>query len=510
MRSLTVLLTLLALLCAAVPAALAEPPASAPIEGYVFDRDISVGKRADVCRKNRPGTQALRGLIKATFKPRSADGDVCREKKAPGCPNRMNPPTSKCWSNHANGRAIDVMVTYKYRANADERARGDRVVNWLLATDSAGNTNARARRLGVQEILWFGMCWRSNKQSDRKVKSVGQMRKCGIDYHYNHPHLSLTHAGADKKTSWWRNGSVAPTPDQPVEPAPEVSAGPSNGSAIDPLLEPLAPSITAQDANRLDVFERVADGTVRQKYNVNGTGWSAWAPQGGRNDSSPDAASPRSGRLDVFARGTRDGAPADQLMQRYYDAGKWSAWTNVAGGTLSSAPSVVARRDTPRYDVFYRGPDGALTHRYRTTGGWTAPLTIGPKISSAPDATFQGGTRYDVFYRTADGRLGQSYFNGTQWVHVVIGGAIASAPAAVSSQPGNLDVFAITAAGELHQWYHRAGAKAWATQKRLDGARGGVDAASRGPERLDLVTRDAQGRVVHNAFNGNWIGWRPI
>lgn len=517
MRLSKVLLTLLlaampALLDAGPSAAQSEPPASAPIEAIdAFDPDIARGKREDVCRENRPGTVALRKLLDQKFNPRQVHGDRCREKVNDSCPGRYRPPRSNCWSNHANGRAIDVMVSVG-RAKGAERAKGDRIVNWLLAKDSAGNLRARARRLGVQEILWFGRCWNARRRSDRNVTSVGQMRSGCIKYHDDHPHLSLTHAGADKKTSWWRSGGAAPGPgDAEPQPAAEIPPSGSGGGAVDPLLEPLAPTIAAWDANRVDVFQRVADGTVRQKYNVSGSGWSAWAPQGGRNDSSPDAGSSRPGRIDVFARGTRAGAPAAQLMQRYYDGGRWSDWTVVGGGALGSAPSVVARSEQSRLDVFYRAPDGALTQRYRVAGGaWSPPLEIGPKIASAPDATFQGGTRYDVFYRTEDGRLGQSYFNGTRWVHVVIGGAVASAPAAVSSQPGSLDVFAITASGELHQWYHRTGQKAWLTQKRLDGAREGADAASRGPGRIDLVSVDSRGRVVHNAFNGKWIGWRPI
>jgi len=494
------------------PVAPAAPPATAPIEGSdVFDPDIAKGKREDVCREDRPGTRALRALLMKTFRPRATGGDRCREKINRSCPGRFKPPYSNCWSNHANGRAIDVIVSVG-AARGAERAKGDRIADWLLATDSAGHTHARARRLGVQEILWRGLCWNARRDSGRAVKRVQDMRKCGIENHDDHPHLSLTHAGADKKTSWWGSGAAAPEVGGGTAPgpAPETTSG-SGGAPLDPLLEPSAPTVTAWDANRLDVLQRGPDGAVRQKYNVNGSGWSPWVPQGGRNDSSPDAGSARPGRLDVFARGTRDGAPAAQLTQRYYDGGRWSDWTVIAGGALGSAPSVVARRDVSRYDVFYRAPDGTLTHRYRIGGGgWTAPLAIGPKIGSAPDATHQGGTRYDVFYRTENGRLGQSYFTGSQWVHVVIGGAIASAPAAVSSQPGNLDVFAINSAGELHQWYHRAGQSAWATQKRLDGAREGADATSRGPERLDIVTLDTNGRVVHNAFNGKWIGWRPI
>ena len=126
---------------------------------------------------------------------------ACRERwnaaEEPDCNGTLVNPAanprfySTCWSNHAAGRALDLMST---------KARGDAVVNWLLAPDANGNYSANARRLGVQQILWWDRCW--NTDDDRGIVSAGRMRKCGIG-HFDHVHVDLTFRGARGRTSYW-------------------------------------------------------------------------------------------------------------------------------------------------------------------------------------------------------------------------------------------------------------------------------------------------------------------
>jgi hypothetical protein len=62
------------------------------------------------------------------------------------------------------------------------------------------------------------------------------------------------------------------------------------------------------------------------------------------------------GRIDLFARGV-DNA----LVHKWWDGERWSEWENL-GGALSSGPAV-ASWGAGRLDVFVRGNDNSLYHR---------------------------------------------------------------------------------------------------------------------------------------------------
>ena len=89
---------------------------------------------------------------------------------------------------------------------------------------------------------------------------------------------------------------------------------------------------------------------------------------------SPAVASWGDGRLDIFARG-QDGA----LWHRWYDLnqGGWQAWESL-GGQLVGAPAV-ASWAPGRLDVFVQGGDGHLWQRYYdlNQGGWHAWIDLG-------------------------------------------------------------------------------------------------------------------------------------
>ena len=105
---------------------------------------------------------------------------------------------SDCWSNHAQGRASDFLVgTGSGRIRI---GRGAALVKWLLAPDANGNKQARARRLGVQEILFFDKCWESNESDDLDKTTWDELDECDVG-HYDHVHLSFTVAGALGLTS---------------------------------------------------------------------------------------------------------------------------------------------------------------------------------------------------------------------------------------------------------------------------------------------------------------------
>ncbi len=108
---------------------------------------------------------------------------------------------------HAENRAIDWHLDAA--VGADRRAARE-LIDLLLATDSAGNAQALARRMGVEELIWdceywaagmsefqpYGVCYGKRGKLRRHVdKTVA---------HRDHIHIGMTRAGAAAKTSFWR------------------------------------------------------------------------------------------------------------------------------------------------------------------------------------------------------------------------------------------------------------------------------------------------------------------
>jgi len=191
------------------PQAAAEAAAPGQIDDFVRDKILTEGTAAEICHGGlRTGTASAFQTITGQFGGTAGTMYSCRERYATferaECDGQVaNPATnpnffSDCWSNHAQGRAMDIMVGQV--SGAWNQYRGNSIVNWLLATDSAGNVNANARRLGVQQILWNDKCW--NSDGDRGIGSATAMRQCGYG-HFDHVHIDLTLAGSEAATSYW-------------------------------------------------------------------------------------------------------------------------------------------------------------------------------------------------------------------------------------------------------------------------------------------------------------------
>jgi hypothetical protein len=110
---------------------------------------------------------------------------------------------------HAEGRAVDWHLDAK--DSADKREAG-RLIEMLLAPDAAGNEQALARRMGVQEIIWdcgywgagmedfneYGPCFNKHGKRRKRVNvTVG---------HMDHIHFGLTKSGSMGRTSFWAAG----------------------------------------------------------------------------------------------------------------------------------------------------------------------------------------------------------------------------------------------------------------------------------------------------------------
>src|SRR5690606_25698360 len=119
--------------------------------------------------------------------------------------------------------------------------------------------------------------------------------------------------------------------------------------------------------NVLDrVLTRVIEITleiIREDTPSPGQGWQGWESLGGVLTSAPAVSSWQTNRLDVFGRGT-DNA----LYHKWWDGSRWSEWENL-GGVLTSSPGAVSWGPN-RIDVFVRGTDNALYHKWWDGNRW--------------------------------------------------------------------------------------------------------------------------------------------
>jgi hypothetical protein len=108
---------------------------------------------------------------------------------------------------HAENRAIDWHLDRDVRA---DRRAARRLIDLLLATDSAGNAQALARRMGVEELIWDCEYWAAGMAEfvpyrvcfDKRGKEIRGVDKTVA--HRDHVHIGMTRAGAAAKTSFWR------------------------------------------------------------------------------------------------------------------------------------------------------------------------------------------------------------------------------------------------------------------------------------------------------------------
>ena len=107
------------------------------------------------------------------------------------------------------------------------------------------------------------------------------------------------------------------------------------------------------------------------------------------------------GRLDVFVRGT-DSA----LWHKWFENG-WSGWEGL-GGVLTSSPAAVSW-DDGRIDVFVRGTDSALWHKW-FENGWSGWESLGGILTLEPAVCSWNPGRLDVFVRGTDSALWHKWF----------------------------------------------------------------------------------------------------
>ncbi len=180
---------------ATTPASAATPRPSVPTSLPAAIEPMSGYVPASSCDPRvKPGSVALAQLLTATY-PGTSYG-ISRT-----CGVDPLPTTE-----HYEGRAVDWMNSVR---DPEQAAQAKAFVSWLMATDAHGNTYANARRLGIMYIIWNNKIWGaySADRGWRAYSSCADHPEKGWDStcHRDHMHISLSWAGAMKKTSFWTN-----------------------------------------------------------------------------------------------------------------------------------------------------------------------------------------------------------------------------------------------------------------------------------------------------------------
>jgi spore germination protein YaaH len=219
--------------------------------------------------------------------------------------------------------------------------------------------------------------------------------------------------------------------------------------------------------------------------------------------SGADASSWGPGRLDVFAKG-----PDNALWHKYY-AGGWSSWSSL-GGQLTSEPAAVSW-GKGRIDVFARGTNNDLQHIFYDAagGGWSTWYSHGGALASGPDVASWSAGRLDVFARgTANDLQHIFYSSGTGWTTWFShGGTLTSDPGAVAWGYGRIDVFAKGTANDLQHIFY-ASSSGWSQWVSHGGTlASGPDPSSWGPGRLDVFAEDGTNALQHIYYDSSLGGW---
>ena len=136
----------------------------------------------------KPGTLALRGMLLKAYGGR--DFGITRACSVGGS------------SEHKEGRAWDWGLN---AAKKGDKAAASAFLKWLLKKGPRkAGYGYNARRLGVMYVIWNRKIWGGYRAAD------GWRTYTGGESHSDHIHLSLSWAGAMKRTSWWTGKAARP------------------------------------------------------------------------------------------------------------------------------------------------------------------------------------------------------------------------------------------------------------------------------------------------------------
>jgi hypothetical protein len=220
--------------------------------------------------------------------------------------------------------------------------------------------------------------------------------------------------------------------------------------------------------------------------------------------AAPDASSWGGGRLDVFARGP-DGA----LWHRWRGP-QWSAWESLGGALAPNAGVGAVAWAQNRIDVFVDGTDSVLWHRWWDGAKWNGWEPLGGTLTSGPDAASWAAGRLDVFTRGTDSGIWHKWWDGAKWSGwEPLGGTLTGDPGTVSWGPDRIDLFVHGVPdGLYHAWF---GGGHWNGWENLGGSLGsGPDPASSGSGVLDVFYLTSDGTIWGRSYSSGWRVQRSL
>jgi len=268
---------------------------------------------------------------------------------------------------------------------------------------------------------------------------------------------------------------------------------------------PSRPVAASNQDGRQVVFVRGGSDEVRSNWQeiANANQWSGWKYQGGILRSNPVVGRNLDGRLDVFFYG-QDGALL-HMRQMVPNSDAWFAEESLPGDELGgfAGDPAVGRDRSGRLHVFASGKDSFMWHIQQSEPngpwlgwasfgrGWPQP---GERVYLAAGLNRDG--RQDVFCKGTDGALWHKWQtvadgdwrNWSAWNS--LGGKFIGAPAVKATETGSFGVFALGQDGYLwHAWANAA--RQWSKWDTCGGFRATGEPAT-SPEtndRVQLFTR---------------------
>ena len=217
------------------------------------------------------------------------------------------------------------------------------------------------------------------------------------------------------------------------------------------------PEVVRNRDGRLELFAMDSAGDLHHVWQTKPNGsWSKWSSLGsaGGGLSAPHALLGHDGELKVLAVG-KDGATY-MISQ---DSSGWGAWKSLGGEATSDVTATL--NEDGRIEVFVRGTDGALWHRWEESpdGAWSGWTSLDGGVHS-PFAANDADGRIEVFVR-GDGagalyRIAQKAPNSTWTGWTGMGGELSGRPAAARNKDGRLEVFFRATDGSVHHSWEGA------------------------------------------------------
>jgi hypothetical protein len=216
------------------------------------------------------------------------------------------------------------------------------------------------------------------------------------------------------------------------------------------------------------------------------------------------------GRMEVFARGS-DGA----LWHKWQTAPNngWSGWASL-GGWIDLL--TVGRNADGRLEIFARGHDGAVWHIWQTApnngwsnwsslGGWIDLLALGQNADGRLEV-FARGSDKAVWHKwqTAPNNGWSGWASLGGWIDLLTLGQNAD---------GRLEIFARGSDGALWHKWQTAPNNGWSNWASLGGWIDLLALGQNADGRLEVFARGSDGALWHKwqtAPNNGWSGWASL